>query len=114
MVEDVEELSLDAKFHALAQWEPFGEVKIAPEKIRSAQRVASQVAKLAIGRAVAARAGSGAGIDGGDKGVGIEPLKGAGLRHSGNGMSGHKAERPATTLANCGPLPCTTPFPLAE
>ena len=63
---------------------PFGEVEIAPGEIGAAQGVATESAELAIRGAVASSAGAGAGIDGGDERVGIEPLHGAGLSDAGN------------------------------
>jgi hypothetical protein len=38
MVEDIEELTLKPQFHVLAQGEPFCQVEVTPEKIRTAQR----------------------------------------------------------------------------
>ena len=86
MVEDVEELRFEPQLHALGQRKPFRQVEVAPEEIRPAQRVAAEVAELAILRRVAAGAGARARIDGRDEGIGIEPLNRARLRHAGNGI----------------------------
>ena len=64
MVEDVEELDVEAQLPLLGQREPFREVEIAPGEIGAAQRVAAEVSELAIRGAVAAGACARAGIDG--------------------------------------------------
>src|SRR5208282_4343888 len=75
MVEDIEKLRLKPQLHMLGQGEPFCQVEVTPEKIRTAQRVAAEVSELAILRVVATITLPGAGIDGRDESVGIEPLK---------------------------------------
>src|SRR6202041_835439 len=47
--------------------------------------VAAGVSKLAVDRRIATGAAAGAGIDDGSKGVRVEPLPAAGLRHAGKG-----------------------------
>ncbi len=84
VVENIEELRFEPELEAFGQGEPFRQIEIAPEEIRSAQSVAAQISKLAVLRRVSAVAGSRAGINGGDESVGIEPLNRAGLRHAGN------------------------------
>jgi hypothetical protein len=59
MVEDIKKLTLKTQLHMLAQGKPLCQVEIAPEKIRTAQGIASEVSELAILRTVAAIAGSG-------------------------------------------------------
>ncbi len=86
MVEDVEELRVEAQLHVLGQGKPFREVEVAPDEIGAAQGVAAEVSELAILRAVAAGARARARIHGGDKRVGIEPLDRARLRDAGNGI----------------------------
>src|SRR5579872_307351 len=84
MIENIEELALEAQFDALGQGEPFGEIKIAPGKIRPAQSIAAEIAELTILRVVAAIALSRAWIHGGDKGIRIQPLHRTGLGHAGD------------------------------
>ena len=50
VIEYVEELNIEAQFHALLHREPFGEVQVTPSEVRTAQGVASKISKLAIGR----------------------------------------------------------------
>src|SRR5271166_2898479 len=80
MVEQVEGLGFQPQLDVFGQSEPFGEIEIAPDKIRATQGVAAEVAELAILRAVAAVALSCARIDGGRKCIWIEPLERARLR----------------------------------
>ena len=84
VVEDVEELGFEAQFHVLAEREELRQVEIAPHKVGAAEGVASQGAKLAGSRGVAAIARAGARIDRGHKRIGIEPLYGARLGDSRN------------------------------
>ena len=63
VVEHIEELAFYPELQALAQSEPFGEVEITPEKIRSAKRIPARSSELAILLTVPAVAGSGAWID---------------------------------------------------
>ena len=86
MVEDVEELPFQAQLNVLTEWNRLGKVKVTPKELRAAQRVAAESSKLAIRGIVAARAGAGAGVDGGNKGIGIQPLDGAGLGHPRDGF----------------------------
>src|SRR5208282_2657255 len=84
MVEDVEKLAVQAQLDVLSERKEFGEVEVAPNKLRTSQRVASQIPELAILRTVPAQARARAGVNGGDKGVGIQPLHRARLGHAGN------------------------------
>ena len=84
MIEDVEELPVDAQLHALGQLEPLGEVQIAPDEIGTAQRVAAEIAELAVLRTVAARARARARIDRRNERIRIQPLDGSRLRDAGN------------------------------
>src|ERR1700733_3362959 len=59
----------------LGQGEPFCQVEVTPEKIRTAQGVAAQVSELAILRAVTAVALPAARVNGRDEGLRIEPLQ---------------------------------------
>ena len=86
MVEDVEELPFQAQLNVLTEWNRLGKIKVTPKELRAAQRVAAQSSELAIRGTVAARAGARAGVDGRNKGVRIEPLEGAGLRHPRDGF----------------------------
>ena len=62
MVEEVEELRCQTcSFTRSVERKPFGDVEVAPEEVRAAQRVAAEVSELAILRGVAAVAGSRAG-----------------------------------------------------
>ena len=84
MVEHIEELDVEAQLHALGESEPLCEVEIAPREFWAAQRVAAESAELAVRGAVASSACAGAGIDGGNERVGIEPLHGARLSDARN------------------------------
>ena len=48
VIEDIEELAVDAQLHALGQREPLRQVEIAPGEIGAAQRVAAEIAELAV------------------------------------------------------------------
>ncbi len=48
VIEHIEELAVDAQLHAFGQREPLGEIEIAPEEIGPAQRIAAQIAELAV------------------------------------------------------------------
>ena len=84
MVEDIEELRVEAHLHVLAYREPLGEIEVVPDKSGAAQCVPGEVTELAVLRTVAARASSGAWIHCGDEGVRIKPLEGSRLRDSRN------------------------------
>ena len=114
MIKHIEKLRFQPQLGVLRQGEILGKVEVIPDEIRPAQGVAAEVSELAGRRAISANASAGAGVNGGGKGIGIEPLNGAGLRHPGNGVGARYKGTPGTTLANCGPLPCTMPFPFAE
>ena len=85
MVEDVEELRIDAQLHVLAHLEPLRQIQIAPDEVRPSESVAPKIAELAGLRAIASGAGARARIDRGYEGVRIQPLNRSSLRHSGNG-----------------------------
>ena len=84
MIEDIEELTVDAQLYLFGELECFGQIQVAPEKIGAAQCVPAQVAELAVPCAVAARAGPGARIDGRNKRVRVQPLDGSRLGHARN------------------------------
>src|ERR1035438_445874 len=84
MVEDVEELGIESQLHSLGQRKPFGDVKIAPEKVGAAQCIATEVSELAVLRRVATVASSGSRVNRGDERIGIEPLNRAGLSNARN------------------------------
>src|ERR1019366_8163877 len=86
MIKHIEKLRFQAEFGALGQGEPLGKVEITPNEAGLAQGVAAEVSKLAGRRVISAHASAGAGVDGGGKGIRIEPLGGAGLRYTGNGF----------------------------
>ena len=86
MVEYVEELDVEPQPQLFGQGKPFREVEVAPGEIGTAQRVATEVAELAVRGAVAAEACARARIYGGDERVGIEPLQRPRLRDVGNGI----------------------------
>ena len=114
MIEHIEELRVQAQSHVLVQRKPFGEIEIAPEEIGTAQRVAAEISELAILHRIPAVARSGAGIDRGNKSVGVQPLNRPRLGHAWDVAVAAIGTAPGTRLANCGPPPCTMPFPLAE
>ena len=87
MIQEIEELDVEAELTAFRQRKPFRKVEIAPDEIGAAERVAAEAAKLAVDGRVAADACARAGIDGGDERVGIEPLQRAGLRDTWNRMA---------------------------
>jgi len=85
MVEYIEKLSVESQLHALGHGKPLREVEVAPEELRTAQSVATQIPKLAGLWAISPIAGSCghdppvgelllARVDGRDKGIWIEPL----------------------------------------
>src|ERR1039457_1317587 len=82
MIEDVEELTVDAQLDMFCQLEPLGQIQVTPEEIGTAQCVPSEIAELAILRTVATVAGAGARIDGRNKRVRVEPLDGSRLSHA--------------------------------
>src|ERR1700685_3322336 len=59
----------------LGQGEPFCQVEVTPQKIRTAQGVAAEVSELAILRAVTAVALPAARVNGRDESLRIEPLQ---------------------------------------
>ena len=63
MVEDIEELPVDAKLHALRQLKPLCQIEVAPSEVGTAEGVAAEIAELAVLRVVAAGAGACARID---------------------------------------------------
>ena len=103
---------VDAQFHALGQREPFCQVEVAPDEIGTTQCIAAEISELAILRVsppeqrrcsdqppIRRRPGSATGL--------------CRVGYTGDRMV-RISGTPGTTLANCGPLPCTMPFPLAE
>jgi hypothetical protein len=63
VIEDVEELAVDAQLDAFRQLEPLGQIQVTPEEVRTAQCVPAKVTELAILRAVATGTGTDARID---------------------------------------------------
>ena len=86
MVEDIEELTLDAQVHMLGQGKHLRQIEITPNKIRTSQSIAPQGSELAIPCVVAANAGTRTWVNGGDKSVWVEPLNVALLRNPGDGI----------------------------
>src|SRR5271165_4109452 len=86
MVEDVEGLRLQAKFHPFAQAEPLGQIEVAPDEVRAPQRIASKVSELAVLRRIASQAGPGTRIHRGDKSIRVEPLDCSRLGHARYGV----------------------------
>src|ERR1035437_4283369 len=86
MIKHIEKLRFHAQLSVLRQGEILGEVKVIPHKTRPAQGVAAEVSKLAGLGAVSTIASAGAGVNGGGKGIGIEPLNCAGLSYTHNGV----------------------------
>ena|ERR1700693_1565174 len=84
MVEDIEELSVETQFYTLGYGKPFRQIKIAPGKVGTTERVAAEVAELTGLRTVAAIARTRAWIDGRDERIWVEPLHGARLGNAGN------------------------------
>jgi len=74
MIEKVKHLRIDAQLPMLAQRKPLRQIQIAPDKIRSSQRIAPQIAELAALRTVASGARTGTRIDGGNERIRIQPL----------------------------------------
>ena len=74
MVEDIEELRIEAHLYVLGYWEPLREIEVAPYEIWTAQSIAREISKLTILRIVAAVASSGAWVDRGSECVRIQPL----------------------------------------
>lgn len=117
MVEDIEKLTLEAQLQMLGQGKPFGQVEVAPEKIGTAQRVATEVSELT-GLSVVLVTPRGialprARINGRDESIRIQPLQRSCLSDTRYGMMLIQRNS-GTTPANSGPLPCTMPFPPAE
>ena len=86
MIQHIEKLRLHPQLGVLRQGEIFGEVEVIPHETRPAQGVASEVSKLAGPGTVSAIASAGAGVNGGSKGIRIEPLDCAGLSYTRNGV----------------------------
>ena len=86
MVEDIEELGLYSELHTLGHRKPFREIEIIPEEIGTAQGIAAEASELAMLRVVAAGALPCTWINGRYKGVRIQPLDRARLRHTRDGM----------------------------
>src|ERR1700733_14897241 len=84
VVEDVEELRIDAELHVVSDREPLSQIEIAPPEVRPPESVAPQIAELAGFRAVASHARARSGVDRRYESVRIEPLNGSGLRHTRN------------------------------
>src|SRR5580700_8073113 len=74
MIEYIEELRIESQFYSLGHWKPLRKIKIAPEELRTTQRIAAEVSKLAIVGGVASVAAACARIDGRDKCIRVEPL----------------------------------------
>src|ERR1700722_246065 len=86
MVEYIEELGVYSELHSLAHRKPFREIEVIPDKIGAAKGVAAEVSELAMLWVVATGALPSTGIDGGNKRGRIEPLEGARLRYTSDGM----------------------------
>src|SRR5260370_27227033 len=84
MIEDVEELRVEAKRDVLCDWNRFGHVNLGVGEMRPPIVVAARVAELAVDGRISTGTSAGAGIDYGGKGVWVEPLPAAGLRHAGD------------------------------
>ena len=93
MVEDIKELAFYPELYMLGHREPFCEIKVIPDEIRTAQRIAAEVSELAMLGVVAAEALSGTGINGRDEGIRIEPLDRARLSHARQLDDERRAER---------------------
>jgi len=113
MIENIKELPLKSQLHVLAKGEPFCQVEVAPEEIRTTQGITAEVSELAILCAVAAIALPCTRIDRRHKCIRIKPLQCSRLRYTRNRMMLYSGT-PGTALANCGPLPCTCRFRFAE
>src|SRR5580698_5059288 len=86
MVEHIEELSFYPELHTLAHRKPFREIEVIPDKIGAAKSVAAEVSELAMLWLVATCAPSSARINRGNKRGRIEPLEGARLCYTSDGM----------------------------
>src|SRR5271169_6485644 len=86
MVEYIEELGLYSELHSFAHRKPFREIEVIPDKIGATQGVAAEVSKLAMLWVVATGALPSTRINGGNKRGRIEPLEGARLRYTSDGM----------------------------
>lgn len=84
MVENIEEFCVKSQLYMFGDGEPFGDIEITPEEIRSVKGVAARVPELAVLRRVSSVASSGGRIHRGDKSVGIEPLNRSWLRDARN------------------------------
>ena len=86
MVEYIEELGLYSELHPLGHRKPFREIEVIPDKIGAAQGVAAEVSELAMLWVVATDALASTRINGGNERGRIEPLEGARLRYTSDGM----------------------------
>src|SRR5271166_1656497 len=86
MVENVEELGLYSELHSLAHGKPFREIEVIPDKIGAAQGIAAEISELAMLWVVVTGALPSTRINGGNERGRIEPLEGARLRHTSDGM----------------------------
>jgi hypothetical protein len=93
MVEHIEELGFYSELHSLAHRKPFCEIEIIPDKIGTAQGVAAEASELAMLWVVATDALASTRINGGNKRGRIEPLEGARLRYTSDGMMLIERER---------------------
>jgi len=99
VIENVEELGVQAKSYLLANGEPFGHVKVAPEEVRTAKGIAAKRPELAVLETIAAVAVASAGIDRRYKSIGIEPLNRARLGDAGDvAMSWGRLNQPAPSV----------------
>ena len=64
VIEQIETLNVQPQFDFLGQRERFGQIEIAPNKVRAAKRVPAKISELTVARAVTADAGAGAWING--------------------------------------------------
>src|ERR1017187_2818635 len=86
MVEYIEELGLYSELHPLAHRKRFREIEVIPDEIGATQGVAAEVSELATLWVVATGALPSTRINRGNKRGRIEPLEGARLRYTGDGM----------------------------
>src|ERR1035437_965100 len=86
MVEYIEELGLYSELHPLAHRKRFREIEVIPDEIGATQGVAAEVSELATLWVVATGALPRTRTSRGNKRGRIEPLEGARLRYTGDGM----------------------------
>src|ERR1700686_2684384 len=87
MVEHIEELGFYSELHSLAHRKPFCEIEVIPDKIGAVQGVAAEVSELAMLWVVATGALPSTRINCRNKRGRIEPLEGARLRYTSDGMT---------------------------